>query len=161
MYTIYSHDLQDNWSATTSNDQRGQEKDSRVPHIGEEMQQVNHFLVSCVCEGLPHLMLHFRQIWETLQVHWDALAEISQSAIGQWQNPSKYPVTNLYMMSLNCCSDPGCHPTLTRNMLATIDAPSMLLKQLMKSIVPPWSSILYALTHPTKGKQGVHSASVF
>jgi len=53
-------------------------------------------------------MLHLRQVRDTLQLHWQALAEISLSAIGKLENPPNYRVAIHCNIVLRCHSGLWC-----------------------------------------------------
>jgi len=102
----------------------------------------------------------FVKFWDTLQVHSEALAEISISAIGKLANPPKYQVPILRIIVQKCQRDQLCLPTLTKNMHAAIDKPSMLPMHQVKCISPPGPACLLACSHFTQNQWGVHSTLV-
>jgi len=96
-----------------------------APHCVEEVHLGEHFRVSLILEGAPLLMGRLRQVRDTLQVCRQALAEISLSSIVKSVNAPKYqvPIHCNIVHKYHC--DPPYPPTLTKDMQATIDEPSM------------------------------------
>jgi len=153
---IYPHDLQNTRIATTSNDELGQKEDKIEPPVMEEGHQGVHVHFHLVGKGAPLLFRCDCQVWDTVQVRCQALAEISLSAIGKLENRPKYPVAIHRTIVEKRCCDPRCHPTLTWTMLATICEPSMFLKHPMKCISPQESSVVLALSQFNWDQWGWH-----
>ena len=137
----YPNDPHKTWWATTSNDGLGQAEDNIAPPLEEEMQKAKRFYCFQVCAGVPHLMLCPCEVWDSLLVHSQVLAELCPSAIRKLENLHKYQVATYRTIDLKHRFDPRCHPMPLRNMLATICVPCMLLKDLVKCNYLPQSLV--------------------
>jgi len=73
----------------------------------------------------------------------------SENQLTNWV-PTDHTITQIH----HC--DALCVPTVMKTMLATIDAPSALLKYTLKCTSPRGSSVLLALTQCTHVEWGVH-----
>jgi hypothetical protein len=87
------------------------------------------------------------------------MAEMCISPIGKSEIPPKYPVAIHCTIVLKCHSDLQCLPIRMRNIPATINVPSTLLKHLLKCIFPDRSVVQLALPLSDGDQQGVHSPS--
>jgi len=153
---IHPQDPQNTWLATTSNDKLGQDEDEIAQPVVEGVHWGGDFHF-CVREGVSLLMRHLHQVWDTAQVHWQALAEMSLSAIGISENQPKYWVAIYRDVVEKRRYNPPCHSSLTKTMLAAIYEPSMLLKHPVKYTPAPGSPDLLALSQSTRDQRGVHS----
>jgi len=115
--------------------ERGQNSTAFV----EEVHWAVHFHFSFQ-ERASLLMHRLRQVRDTLQVPWQALAQMSFSAIRKSEIPPRYRVAIHRAMVQKHHCDPRCLPTFMRNMLAAIHEPSMLQKHPAKYTTSPWSS---------------------
>jgi len=154
---IYPHDPQNTSFATASIDELGQEEGKMAPPLAKAVHwgMQCHF---CLRERASLLMCHLCQVRDTLQVCWQALAEMSLSVIRKWENPPKCRVAIDHTIVQKCPCNPPCVPTQMMNIsLAAIDEPSMLPKHPLKCTSPLGSSDLLALSLSTQDQWGVHS----
>jgi len=159
-YAIYPHNQENTWSATTPADELVQEECNIAPHCGKEVHHAVRRDFSWVPEAAPRLIRCFAQVRDTLQVCWQALAEMSLSAIWNWENPpiNRVAIHPTIVQNRPCYH--RCLPTLMKLMLATINKLCMRLKDPVKYNSPPWSAIFLTLPQPTRDQWGVHSPSV-
>jgi len=145
-----------------STDEVGQEEGVIVlSHVEEEANWGEHFYISLVPEQAPLLIHHLHQIWESPQVCWRALTEISLPAIGKSSNLPLYRVAIHYTIVQQSSCDSLYLPTLTIILLAAINEPWMLLKHHMECFSPPEGSVLLARTQPANDQWGVNSLQVY
>jgi hypothetical protein len=76
--------------ATTSNDELGLAENEIAQPFEEEVHEAMCLNYLQVQAEAPQLMLRLCQVRDTLLLHWQALADISLSAIRKSENPPKY-----------------------------------------------------------------------
>jgi len=87
------------------------------PVVGEVHWGV-HLHLCFVLEGASVMISSVCQVWDTPQLHWEVLAEMSLSNIRQSDNPAWYWVAiHCTMVAKHHC-DARCLPPLLKNMLA-------------------------------------------
>jgi len=157
---VYRHDYQNTQLAITSNNELRQNEDKIAPLFVQQVHRREHLLVSLVMERAPHMMHRLHRAQDNLQVPWQAFAEMSPSVIRKSDNPPNYRRAIHSTFLQKPCRDSPCLPTLEKNMLATIDDPSMLLKFPIQCISAPGASVLLACPQSTRDQWGVHAPSV-
>jgi hypothetical protein len=82
--------------------------------------------------GALYMMLRHCQVQQTLQMPWQALAEMFLWVIANSENPAKIPLPICRTIVLRCPSDPQCLPMQIRKIPAKIYLHSMLLQNSAK-----------------------------
>ena len=152
---IYPHSPQKTSLATTPNNVLGQSEDKIALPLVEEVHLVVHIRSSLV-ERASLLMHCLSQVRDSLQDSWQTLAKMSLSTIRKSDIARKYWVAIHGTIVRKHGCDPRSLPTLTRNMLAAIHAPSMLQKHPAECTSPPLSSDVLALPQSSRDQLGVH-----
>jgi len=156
----YPIDLQNISWATTSNDELGLAAYKIGSPCEEEVHEARCFYYIHAQAGAPHLMLRLPQARDTLQVPWQASAEMCLSAIRKLENPPKCRVAIYCTIVQKRHSDPWWIPLPMRSMPAAIYELSMLLKHPVKCISQQGSSVLLAYLQSIWDQHGVQSPSV-
>jgi len=157
---IYPHELHNPCLATTPNNKPGQEEDIRRHPFVKEVHGEVHLDFSPVHTEAPPLLYPLGWVRDTLLLHKQALAQLTVSANGNYDNAPKSQVAIHYTIALQCHMYPRCLPKLTQHMLATACEPSILLKHIPQCIVLQVFEAFLALLQPIQDKCGVQSISV-
>jgi hypothetical protein len=95
-------------------------EDKIAPPFEKEVREARHFYTFQIHRGMPQLMLYLRHVWDTPQVHLQALAEMCHSVLGKLENAAKYRVTIHGTIVLKRHSNLWCLSTWKRSMPATV-----------------------------------------
>jgi len=105
---------------------------------------------------VPHLMLRLGQVWDTLQVYWQALVGSCLSVSSKYENQLNYQVLTNCTILLKCDSDLRYLPIPMCNPPDAIYVPSKLLKHFLMCIIQHGFWDLLALPHSIWDQQGMH-----
>jgi hypothetical protein len=90
MYGIYPQALPNSSSETTSNGRQNNVEDDSVLLFVADMHQRDHYYMFLAYQHLTHLIYSVWQVDEHMLIDQSALAELSPSAIRQFEHPPQH-----------------------------------------------------------------------